>query len=486
VSVEPLYLAIDQGGHASRAIVYDADGREHATVTETIATERTGADRVEHDADELLHSVRRAIAGAASTLGSARRRLRAAGLATQRSSIVCWDRHTGRALSKVISWQDRRAAAWLATFEPQRRRVHELTGLVLSPHYGASKLRWCLDHLEPVRRAGDQGRLACGPLASFMLFHLSGGASLHADPCNGSRTLLWALAERDWCDELLALFGVPRDLLPACGHNAGEFGALDVGGQRVPINVCTGDQPAALFAFGVPDPNVASVNAGTGAFIQCFTGRQPRRSPSLLTSLAWSGPSTDRYVLEGSVNGAGSALAWAAEQLGLEPGAVPGRIDEWSGADPSPPLFLNGVSGLAAPYWVSDFPSAFVGGGTPEAKIVAVLESIAFLLRRNLDVMRECGLAPTTLRLTGGLAASEHFSRTLADLCALPVERPHAAEATARGLAFLVAGEPERWSVAAPPSSRGRPRDDPAIRERYARWLEAMHDAIARRGQRTV
>ena len=479
---EPLYLAIDQGGHASRALVYDASGREHSAATETIATERAGADRVEHDAEALLGSVRRAITGAVSALGPARARLCAAGLATQRSSLVCWDRHTGRALSSVISWQDRRAGTWLAQFEPHRGRIHELTGLVLSAHYGASKMRWCLDQLEPVQRARDAGRLVCGPLASFLLFRLASGQPLHADPCNASRTLLWGLAERDWCDELLALFGIARELLPRCGPNRGDFGALDADGLRVPITVCTGDQPAALFAFGAPDEEVASINAGTGAFAQCFTGSRQVHSPALLTSLVWADASSERYVLEGTVNGAGSALAWAAEGLGLDPDAAPARLDEWARRQRNPPLFLNGVSGLGAPYWVSDFASEFVGDGTREAKMVAVLESIAFLLRRNLDAMRERGLAPTTLRLTGGLCASEHFGRTLADLCALPLERQRAVEATARGLAYLVAGEPERRAGAVG-SRRLAPRDDPAIRERYARWLEAMHAALESRGR---
>jgi glycerol kinase len=124
-----------------------------------------------------------------------------------------------------------------------------------------------------------------------------------------------------------------------------------------------------------------------------------------------------------------------------------------------------------------------VGDGTPEAKMVAVLESIAFLLRRNLDAMRERGVSPASLRLTGGLAASEHFGRTLADLCGVPVERPRAVEATARGLAYLVAGAPRRWTVEGAESGRVLPRDDPAIRERYARWLDAMQAALERRAR---
>jgi glycerol kinase len=396
---------------------------------------------------------------------------------------VCWDRKTGTALSNVISWQDRRAAAWLDGFASHRRRVHELTGLVLSPHYGASKLRWCLDSLEPVRRARADGRLVCGPLASFLLFRLGHDRVLHADPCNASRTLLWSLSARDWSDELLALFGVPREVLPLCGPNAGNFGVLDVDGRPVPITVCTGDQPAALFAFGTPDPTLAIVNAGTGAFILCATGARALRSPGLLTSLAWDGHTGMRYVLEGTVNGAGSALTLIAEQLGMDPEVAAGRVDEWSRSTATPPLFLNGVSGLGAPYWVSDFPTRFIGDGAPEARMIGVLESIVFLLRRNLDAMHEAGLVPVALRLTGGLASSEYFSRLLTDLTGLPVDRPQAAEATARGLAFLLANEPA-WSESVR-MSRLMPRPDALIQERYGRWLAAMHAELERlRGAR--
>lgn len=471
----PLFLAIDQGGHASRAFVCDARGSVLAAASVGIKTHREPPDRVEHDAAALVASVRRAIADALAQLGSGAGRVHAAGLATQRSSIVCWDRESGEPLSPVISWQDRRAAAWLARLAPHAARVRELTGLVLSPHYGASKLRWCLDEIEDVRRAHRRGRLVCGPLASFLIARLTRERRLHVDPCNGSRTLLWDVARGDWSDELLALFGVPRAVLPPCGANADAFGVLaDVPGD-IPLTVCTGDQPAALFAFGVPDPALASVNAGTGAFVQCLTGAQPVRADGLLTSVAWRSSTAVRYVLEGTVNGAGSALAWAAETLGI---ALEPAFAALEGETAVPPLFLNGVSGLGAPYWVSDFPSRFVGDGTPHAKLLAVLESVAFLLRRNLDAMRGAGVAPGRLRLTGGLAASARFASALADLCELPVERPAAREATAQGLAFLVAGEPRDWVVERAPVVE--PAANPALAARYAAWVEAMEAAVHR------
>ncbi len=78
-------------------------------------------------------------------------------------------------------------------FSAHTQAVHQRTGLMLSAHYGASKMRWCLDHLPAVAAARREGRLAMGPLASFLLFRLLEEKPLFADPANAARTLLWNL-----------------------------------------------------------------------------------------------------------------------------------------------------------------------------------------------------------------------------------------------------------------------------------------------------
>src|SRR5882757_5774045 len=115
----PLLLALDQGGHASRALVFDGQGRQLAQAYAAISTQRLSADRIEHDAHEVLDSLRTVIADIAHTLGNDTRRLVAAGMATQRSSIVCWDAASGEPLSPVLSWQDRRNAALVSQLEPR-------------------------------------------------------------------------------------------------------------------------------------------------------------------------------------------------------------------------------------------------------------------------------------------------------------------------------------------------------------------------------
>lgn len=468
------YLCIDQGGHASRALVYDASGAVLARAERALATRHPQPGWVEHDAEQLLGSVRGAIGAALTALGARAPDLAAAGLATQRSTVVCWDRATGAALSPVLSWQDRRAHGWLARFAHRQAEVHARTGLRLSAHYGASKLRWCLDHLPAVQQAARRGTLACGPLASFLLFRLLAERPLLADPSNAGRTLLWNLAARDWDALLLDLFGIARALLPACAPTRHAFGTLPIDARALPLRIVTGDQSAALFAFGAPDPQSAYINIGTGAFVLASSA-QRLDAPRLLTSIAYADDGQARYVLEGTVNGAGAALAWAGEALGIA--GIEASLDEWLHRDGDPPLFLNGIAGLGAPFWVADFPSRFTADAEPWQQVVAIAESIVFLLQANLEEFARAGVHLRRIVASGGLARSGGLCQRLADLSGLAVHRSAEHEATARGLAFLLAGQPAGWPP--PPTEVFAPRPNALLRSRYGRWRAALERALS-------
>lgn len=468
-----LYLCLDQGGHASRALVLDECGEVVTRALRDIATFHPTDDRVEHDAEELVASVRDATGDALRNLDARAHELRAAGLATQRSSIVCWDRITGAALSPVISWQDRRAREWLTQFSSCAPDVEQRTGLKLSPHYGASKLRWCLDNLEPVQRARHANRLAFGPLASFLAFRLLDERPLVVDPSNAQRTLLWNVAQRAWDDTLLERFGIPCTVLPECVTTHHAFGHLRHADDGIPLTVLTGDQAAAVFAFGAPRADSAYVNLGTGAFVQRMLDR-PQHVDGLLTGIVRVQGDAPMYTLEGTVNGAGAALTWASNTLGLTDAEA--QLPQWLARDVELPLFLNGVGGLGAPYWVADFPSRFVGAGEPWQKLVAVSESIVFLIATNIERMRQAGDI-NALVLSGGLAQLDALCQRLADVTGLPALRPCEHEATARGLAWLLASDKTRWGAI--DSVTFSPQPAPALLRRYRNWLVAMADAYA-------
>jgi glycerol kinase len=469
---EAVYVAIDQGGHATRASAYSASGTLEGAAHVTIATQRNALGHVEHDPEEVVGSVGTALAELARIVPAAR--WVAAGFAVQRSSIACWDATDGRALAPVISWQDRRGAAWLRSIARRAGDVERLTGLQLSPHYGASKLRWCLDHLPEVRSAAAQSRLRAGPLASYLLHRLLEERPLLADASTAARTLLWSPFERDWSDELLEAFGIPRAILPRAAATSQDFGTLAADGCRVPVVACNGDQSVVPFAAGPLDFDAAYVNLGTGAFVLRPT-TDALRAPPLLTSVIRADAEHFDFVLEGSVNGAGAALDWLERHQGAAAGRLLALLDRADLADDGAPFFLNGVAGLGSPFWRPDFESRFVGEGSDLQLCRAVLESVAFLIKANLDEMDRHRPAPARLVASGGLAENRLLCRMLACLSESPVDRGSDREATSRGLARLVAGMPAGFE--GPEHERFEPEGDARLLARYLKWLGLMREA---------
>lgn len=483
-----LYLALDQGGTSSRAVLFDAAGRQVAAAHVPIDTSRPAPDRVEHDAAGLLRSLRTAIHDVCAAPLAAGRRIAAAGLATQRSTVCCWDRSDLQPLSPAISWQDTRNAAWLEQQLGTRSSwVRELTGLPLSPHYGASKLRWCLDELPAVRLALRDERLCVGPLASYLAQGLCRAAEPCVDPANAARTSLFDPALLDWSPPLLAAFGIPASVLPRCVGTLHPFGMLALDdGRQVPLRAVSGDQSAAMFAFGAPPATTAFVNAGTGAFVQrrlpAGGGGVPR---GLLQSvvLAQADDAAGAVLsAEGTVNGAFSALEWTGKRIGADVRRMLPTLSATLAGAEVPLLFMNGIGGLAAPWWMPDFHSEFVtaDAGKPATtdqvadvlQVAAVVESVAFLLAVNVLAMHR--YAPLRrLVLTGGLAACDYLCESLAGATGLEVARPALLEATSRGIAFLAAGQPADW-LAVPVEKTFLPGDSPALRARFERWREAM------------
>ena len=473
---DAVVVAIDQGSHATRSIAYDLRGRLLGSTCANVDTDRDALGHVEHDGESLVGSVGDALRELAALLPAPG--WLAAGLAVQRSTVACWDRDTGALLAPVISWQDRRQAAWLGRLGPMAGRIHEVTGLPLSPHYGASKLRWCIDHVEEVARAREAGRLCAGPLASLLLARLVEGRPFVADEANASRTQLWLPMERRWSPELLELFGVPEAILPRLVPTEGAFGCLAGDGlPGIPLRVCTGDQSAVPYAAGALDPGAAYVNLGSGAFALRPLA-QPRLGPPLLTSVLRSDAGRVDFALEGTVNGAGNALDWFEDEEGLPAERLLAGLEQAAPAGIDAPFFLNGVAGLGSPFWVPEFESRYVGRAEPAERFRAVVESIVFLLRSNLDELALHAGSPQRIVASGGLARSSFVVRCLAAVTGLPVDRLEDAEATSRGLAFLAAGQPASWEPAALTRFAPDTRHGEVLQARYRRWRSLLDGAL--------
>lgn len=475
MSTPEYYLAIDQGGHASRAIVFDQNGHIICQSESSIDTQTPKPDWVEHDPQQLISATFQAIQSTLKKLGTEKKYLKAAGLASQRSSIACWNRNSGKALSPIISWQDRRQADWLQQFQDKSDFIHTKTGLFLSPHYGASKIRWCLDNITAVKHAQQNNQLVIGPMASFLAFHLIRQRPLLADPANASRTLLWNIETQDWDNELLQLFGIDNDILPPCQPSSANFGRLDIDGLNIPMTVITGDQSAALFAWGRPKPKAIYLNIGTGAFVQRpQTERQA--SEKLLTSLAYRDDTFSCFTQEGTVNGAARALQWFAEQYAIND--LEKRVADCLKNPVTPPLFINTISGLGSPDWQAQIKPQFIGDDDINAKLLAVIESISFLVQRNLDEMAKTNNKPGQIIISGGLSKLDGLCQQITDLSGIILLRPKEHEATAAGLSYLTAALPLKW----PGFENAKtftPSNNQAFKQRYQQWTKTLNKIIA-------
>ncbi len=478
-------LALDQGSHASRACLFDATGMILASAVVPVATQHPAIAQVEQDADELVHSLRaaadEAVAGARATHPELE--VIAAGLAVQRSTIVCCTRGRGLALAPAISWQDHRNAAWLGTLSAHAARVRELTGLPLSAHYGASKIRWCLEHLPAVARAAAAGDLLAAPLASFLALRLSsdpaaaGGVAL-VDAANASRTLLFDSQRLDWSGELLGLFAIERAWLPAHAPTRGAWGTLRLAGGATELRAVTGDQSAVPYADGAPDAASVYVNLGTGAFIQRPLASRPAAPAPLLGSVLSRDSGGAIYSLEGTVNGAGAAVSWFCAQENCAEQSLWAALDTLP-ASAALPVFVNGIGGMGSPWWRPVMDSHFIDA--PDAtsatlvRFAAVIESVAFMIAANAQLLAKQAGAPRRVLLTGGMSRSQWLCRRLASLLGLPVQVANA-EASARGVARLAAPQlASQWASA--PAQTWLPEPDQALRARYQRFMDSVAEA---------
>lgn len=463
-------LVIDQGTHSTRAIVFDGRGQLLASARQPVTLTRSSHTGIEQSPDEIVDSMHGVINGVLADPAVEPERIRIAGLATQRSSVVAWDRATGKPLSPVLSWQDRRTAEAIDALAPHAPMVQEITGLRLSPHYGGGKLQWLLQHSKPVRAALSEERLLLGPLASYLLFHLLTDRPALVDHANASRTLLWNLHTRDWDARMLSLFEVPRDTLPECRPIQSNYGLLAA--HDISLRAVNGDQTAALYAQGLPPADTLIVNIGTGAFVLMPTDSPMNCPDGLLAGISHSDDESGRYYFEGTVNGAAAAVKMIAQRFAVED--IKTELPAWLARIDTPTLFINTVGGLGAPWWRSGPDAYFIDAPEDAAEaLVAVIESIVFLLQANIERMCRQNPSMRTIRISGGLSNLDGLCQKLADLSGLTVHRPTQVEATARGVAWQAAGGPADW----PPGGAGKTfsvAQNTALHARYQRFTDVL------------
>lgn len=470
-------ISLDQGTTSSRAIAFDSEGHKYSVYQKEFAQHFPRPGWVEHDPMDILSSqmeVMRLVAedicreGCTPQAENHEPVICAIGITNQRETTIVWDASTGRPVYNAIVWQDRRTAAYCASFADKEDMIKAKTGLLIDPYFSATKIRWILDNVPGAREKAQKGELRFGTVDSWLVWNLSGGKAHVTDVSNASRTMIFNIHTLQWDKELLELFGIPESMLPKVCSSSEIYGYTHVCGRDIPIASVIGDQQSALFGQMCVHKGDIKNTYGTGCFLLMNTGEKAIQSKNrLLTSVAWKIGDSVNYVLEGSVFVAGAAVQWLRDGLGIIKSAaeiedLAARVDSTDGV-----YFVPALTGLGAPYWNADAKGIICGitRGTTSAHIArAALEGIAFSVADVVDAMNaditdanDNAAAPhdpsndntadsqmpgnskacNILKVDGGASRNNLLMQIQADILGVKVVRPQECETTALGAAYL-------------------------------------------------
>ncbi|MGE5748264.1 MAG: FGGY family carbohydrate kinase [Solirubrobacterales bacterium] len=473
-----MLLGIDEGTTGVKAALFDQRLQPVAEARRDKVNRHPEEGWVEQDGEEVIAVVTEAVA---ELLDGADGEVAACGLDHQGESVLAWDAETGKPLSPIVVWQDKRSQEILDELADREDEVRELSGLPFDPYFSAAKLAWLLRHNEDVKRARDEGRLRMGTVDSFLCDRL--GAGFATDASTASRTQLHALGTPGFSERLCEIFGVPMEVLPEVRDTAGELGTLkhESWPVELPLRGQVVDQQAALAGAACVEPGRVKATYGTGVFVLAHVGEGvPEPAGGLLPTVAWSIDGRVEYALDGGVFAAGAMLEWMCNQLGIA--ESPPALSELARAAESSAgaRVLPGLAGIGAPWWrpsARAVLSGIYGGTTRENVARAALEGIAWRVADVVAAIKET--APVeTLRVDGGLTNEPLLLHMQADMIGAPVEAA-GADATVLGAAALggvgagVIGSVTDLPEMLPADRRVDPERDQSWRSaEHERWRE--------------
>jgi len=486
-----LILVLDAGTTSTRAIAFTQGGEIVASAGRPITQHYPQSGWVEHDASEIWRASRDCLIEVADAVGA--RRVAAIGITNQRETMVFWDCVSGEPVAPAIVWQDRRTAETCARLKADGHEpaVQAKTGLLLDPYFSGTKIRWALDNWPQVAAALANGHLLAGTVESWLIWKLSAGARHVTDATNASRTLLMNLASCEWDDGLLALFDVPRSILPQIVDCAGPLATTALLGSETAITGSAGDQQAAAIGQACLSPGQLKATYGTGCFLLAHAGPvAPKSTHRLLSTVAWRLGGVPAYALEGSIFTAGAAVQWLRDGLGIITSSAESESLAQSVSDSGGVVFVPALAGMGAPHWRPEARGTLTGlsGGTTRAHIVrATLEAMGQQTADLVDALVADGVPAAKLRVDGGMVANDWLCQDLADSLGVVVERPRVIETTALGAAMLAgvgAGLFASLAAAAAAMSASdrsfKPAATPETRAVLrARWARAVRQTLA-------
>ncbi len=423
------FLGIDIGTTSLKAAVFGEDGSRlgFRSVDYTLSTDpATGF--IEFDAEEYVRACTGAIDGLVGECGSPD----ALSVDTQGETLILADA-SGTPLCPAVVWLDNRASAEAEDIRAAfgNRRIYEATGQPeMTAGWPAAKLLWFRRNRPDVFAKTEKIFL----LEDWILYRLTG--RFVTEPTIQSSSVYFDINTRSWWPEMLGFIGVRESMLPRICRS------MEPVGEYLGIPVVTGalDQLAGTVGCGVTDGTAVSEMTGTIMAICALTDTiPPYRADSIIPCHLHAIEGTYCRILWTST--AGMALKWFRNTFSENFSFA--ELDRLA-ADVPP-----GCDGLTAlPYFTGSTMPKY----NPEAKATfsgvtlahtrghfarAILESVAFLLKQDLDYLG--AEAIDEVRITGGGASSPLWAQIKADVTDKTLRTLREAETACLGAAIFAA-----------------------------------------------
>ena len=438
-------LALDQGTTSSRVALVDEKERIVSILSREFPQIYPREGWVEHNPMEIWSSQYGVMMETLAKSNVSAREIAAIGITNQRETTIVWDKNTGEPVYNAIVWQCRRTASAIDDLVEKGygELIRQKTGLIPDAYFSASKIQWILENVAGAKERAEKGELLFGTVDSWLVWKLTEGKCHVTDYTNASRTMLFNIHTLDWDDELLALFGVPRSMLPKVESSGGVFGYANVNGEKIPIAGIAGDQQAALFGQNCFEKGEAKNTYGTGCFLLVNAGEKaPVSENGLLTTLAATlKGEKPQYALEGSVFIGGAVIQWLRDEMEFLSKSSDAEVMAQKVADTGGVYIVPAFTGIGAPYWDMYARGGIFGitRGTRREHIVrAAQEAIAYQSADLVAAMeKDTGAKIKRLQVDGGASRDSFLMQFQADILDAEVCKPISHETTALGVAYL-------------------------------------------------
>jgi len=425
-------LGIDLGTTTAKALIVSSDGDIISSATTEYPTYFPKAGWAEQNPEEWWDAARKVIREALSKAKILGSQIKGLSISSHRETIALLDEN-GEVLDNAIIWMDRRSlpqTEWIKQ-NLDVSEIYRKTGLIVDPTFTATKLMWLKENKRTIL---DRAKYALQP-KDYLIYRLTG--KMTTDKSIASRTMLFDINKLEWSEELFEMFGLKKymHIFPTAFNSDEEVGYVNKkAAQETELNEGTlviaggGDRPCEVLGAGILDSTRVEESTGTGSTTS-LTLDKPIIDPKMrvVTSVHVI---RGKWALEAGMATAGAVLRWFRDQFTREVNFLAKntrrRAYEYLDmeAEYIPPgsnglIVVPFFSGARAPRW-NPYARGIIFGLTvyhTRAHIFrALMEGIAYEIRKLLDVLSELGFTITELRVLGGGGKTPTWSRIKADV----------------------------------------------------------------------